>query len=61
MPARCNVCQEEFEDGDIDVLLDHLRVMHPEQYGDGPLRWPDGQLVVMKDNITTEDFEDEEA
>jgi hypothetical protein len=28
-------------------LLEHLRLMHPDDYGDGPERWPDGGPVVI--------------
>lgn len=43
--ARCLVCPYGQEIPDVE-LLDHLRLLHPDVYGDGPLRWPDGRLVV---------------
>ena len=36
--------------------LDHLRVMHPHQYGDGPDMWPDGTLVVIDQTLEPTDF-----
>lgn len=42
--ATCELCGEQPEDA---AILDHLRVMHPEQYGDGPEVWPDGGIVVL--------------
>jgi hypothetical protein len=42
--GHCLRCDEPVPD---DQLLDHLRVLHPDDYGDGPLRWPDGALVVV--------------
>lgn len=46
MTWTCHLCGEEFG-ADIDAVLDHLRLFHPEDYGDGPMRWPDGGLVVL--------------
>lgn len=53
--AWCEVCQPRtlFPAGEI---LDHLRLMHPDQYGDGPEKWPDGQHVVVM-NLDPEDFD----
>lgn len=46
--AWCRVCQpaREFPAGEI---LDHLRNLHPAEYGDGPECWPDGGFVIMPD------------
>jgi hypothetical protein len=49
----CAICQEPVPTQD---LLGHLRVMHPEQYGDGPERWPDGRPVVVDTTLTPDDF-----
>lgn len=43
--ARCLVCPGGQEIPAVE-LLDHLRLLHPDVYGDGPQRWPDGRLVV---------------
>lgn len=51
--ARCEVCWEEVPDVDI---LDHLRVMHPDDYGYGPDVWPDGKPVVLDLTLMPEDF-----
>lgn len=49
----CHVCEQPVPSAE---LLDHLRVMHPEQYGDGPQRWPDGALVIIDDSDTVDDL-----
>lgn len=40
-------------------ILDHLRLLHPEQYGDGPACWPDGGFVISvePDALRPEDFD----
>lgn len=59
----CNLCghHEVPESGlmgdDIQLMDDHLRVMHPEQYGDGPERWPDGGIVLLDEDLDPEDFD----
>jgi hypothetical protein len=54
--GTCFVCPE----GDRDVpdveLLDHLRLLHPDVWGDGPLRWPDGRVVVYDTTLEPGDF-----
>ncbi len=61
--AHCNLCGEDTPvsdnmHADMEALFDHLRVMHPEVYGDGPGRWPDGGLVVEveADSLTPDLF-----
>lgn len=44
--GRCNLCDEPVPSME---LLDHLRVLHPDAYGDGPERWPDGGVVVHEE------------
>lgn len=51
--ATCGLCPEEVPDEDV---LDHLRVMHPDQYGDGPDQWPNGDVVIVDTTLTPEDF-----
>lgn len=58
---KCELCGHEDKSAadkemadDIVLMLDHLRVMHPEQ-GE-PERWPDGSLVLHDDTLTPEDF-----
>jgi hypothetical protein len=43
--ATCMVCQPPEEMPAVRIL-DHLRLFHPEQYGDGPEQWPDGGFVM---------------
>lgn len=44
--AKCELCGERKPATD---MLDHIRVMHPDQYGDGPERWPDGTVLIYED------------
>lgn len=53
--ATCELCRDAVPDAEI---LDHLRVIHPEQYGDGPRTWPDGQLVITDAALEPSDFQD---
>lgn len=41
--ANCNLCPETPRDHGI---LDHIRVMHPDQWEE-PEKWPDGGLVFI--------------
>ncbi|SNR44383.1 hypothetical protein SAMN06265360_10645 [Haloechinothrix alba] len=41
----CVTCNDHIPDPD---LLDHLRVMHPDEYAE-PERWPDGMPVVEQE------------
>jgi hypothetical protein len=49
--ATCNLCGEQH-----DNILEHLRLIHPDVYGDGPARWPDGEIVVVDETLTPEEF-----
>lgn len=50
--GHCNVCGEDVPSVE---LLDHLRVMHPDHYGNGPERWPDGGIVIHDDDPQPDD------
>ena len=41
--GNCEVCGEAIGPGTLNDILDHLRVMHPDIYSDGPEMWPDGK------------------
>jgi hypothetical protein len=64
--ATCNLCgQQMFTDcatmaEEIVKMDDHLRVMHPDVYGDGPERWPDGAIVIEDTTLEPGDFTDGE-
>lgn len=45
-PGSCEVCGEQIVPGTLNDILDHLRVVHPNIYGDGPEMWPDGGPVI---------------
>lgn len=51
--ATCDLCREQVPAADI---LDHLRVLHPGVYGDGPATWPDGSPVVVDVTLEPGDF-----
>lgn len=50
--GHCNVCGEDVPSAE---LLDRLRVMHPDHYGDGPERWPDGGIVIYEPDAQPDD------
>lgn len=54
---KCNLCGDEWPDveGGMESGIDHLRVMHPDQFEE-PERWPDGGLVIHDDTIEPADF-----
>jgi len=52
--GHCLLCDEHVNDAD---LLDHLRVLHPDEYGDGPERWPDGEIVFYDQTLEPGEFE----
>lgn len=63
--ATCNLCNERLPEKDmadaVRVMDDHLRVVHPDIYGDGPERWPDGSIVIDASDIAeSSDFETKE-
>lgn len=48
----CLLCSSDVPS---EELLDHIRVMHPDDY-EPPLTWPDGSLVIIED-LEPDDFE----
>lgn len=52
--GRCVVCDETMPD---DQLGHHIRVLHPDQYGDGFELWPDGRPVVVDETLEPGDFD----
>lgn len=54
----CHLCPpDDNQIPDTDVL-DHLRVVHPDAYGDGPDLWPDGSPVIVDTTLTPAEFGD---
>lgn len=51
----CELCGENTADA--PTMLDHLRLNHPDDYGDGPDYWPDGRPVVIDQTLTPEQFD----
>lgn len=58
--ATCTLCQPPVVVG--AGILGHLRLFHPEEYGDGPQCWPDGAFVVRPEDdlLTPESITKEE-
>jgi hypothetical protein len=55
--GTCYVCPPEDNHVPDEEFLDHLRVLHPDVYGDGPERWPDGSVVVYDMTLDPADFD----
>lgn len=54
--GHCHLCHDDIPSLD---LLGHLRVLHPEVYGDGPAVWPDGGPVIDCSEVAeVDDFGD---
>lgn len=49
--VMCEECKEWTDD-----ILRHLSINHPDVWAEGFERWPDGEIVVIDDTITPEDF-----
>ncbi|MFF0823040.1 hypothetical protein ACFYUR_21985 [Micromonospora haikouensis] len=54
--ATCHLCPPDDNTVDDRDILDHLRVIHPDQYGEGPQRWPDGQPVIVDTTLDPADW-----
>lgn len=54
--GQCHACPPGEGTVDDADLPDHLRLLHPELYGDGPQQWPDGRPVVVDETLAPEDF-----
>lgn len=53
----CHPCRALVEAAGVAAAMDHLRLIHPDAYGDGMEKWPDGTPVVdVSDTLTPEDF-----
>ncbi|MET0416022.1 MAG: hypothetical protein ABW022_08380 [Actinoplanes sp.] len=54
--ATCHVCPPDDSNVPDEELYDHLRVIHPDLFGSGPERWPDGEIVVHDMTLEPGDF-----
>lgn len=52
--ATCHLCEPP--EAALPNLLEHLRLFHPDVYGDGLAAWPDGGLVVVDATLDPADF-----
>ena len=39
-------------------LMEHLRLFHPTEYGDGPATWSDGEPVIVDMTLSPERFDE---
>ena len=53
--GTCLVCPQPAEVPEVE-MFEHLRLLHPDVWGDGPMRWRDGQLVVIDETLSPVDF-----
>jgi hypothetical protein len=54
----CSMCVEEFEPGTLLGMIDHLRTIHPEVWGEGVECWPDGEPIIHFDDYDYETLEE---
>jgi nitrogen fixation-related uncharacterized protein len=54
--AGCNLCPPGAPHVPDGELVDHLRLLHPDAWGDGPELWPDGEVVVADLTLEPDDF-----
>jgi hypothetical protein len=54
--AGCNLCSPGEPYVPDEALVDHLRLLHPDAWGDDPQLWPDGEVVVADLTLEPDDF-----
>lgn len=54
--GTCTVCAEQPYIPDAEIA-DHLRLLHPDEYGDGPDWWPDGTPVIYDMTVEPHEWE----
>jgi hypothetical protein len=45
----CSVCDSLYEFDDVENLLHHIRLFHPDTDAN-PERWPDGEIVIYDED-----------
>jgi hypothetical protein len=58
--GTCHLCPPDDNQVPDGQGMEHLRLMHPAEYGDGPDRWPDGETVTVDRTLDPTDFESED-
>jgi hypothetical protein len=53
--GTCWVCRPPAQVDD-EEAMEHLRLLHPDEWGEGPQRWPDGLVVVHDETLEPGDF-----
>lgn len=56
MKVTCHLGCGDIEADGIEGIADHIRILHPDEYGEGPERWPDGRVAVVDHTIGPDDF-----
>lgn len=54
MTMTCQLCPNQ---PPVDDILNHLRLIHPTQYGDGPEQWPDGHYIIIDQDPQPEEYQ----
>ncbi len=54
--ATCHLCAEQPYIPDRDIHH-HLRLLHPDEWGDGPECWPDGDIVIYDTTLEPHEWE----
>jgi hypothetical protein len=49
-------CDEPIEVETAEELENHLRLLHPDSFGEGFERWPDGEIVVHDTTLEPHEF-----
>lgn len=58
--GTCHLCPSDNNRIPDGQGMEHLRLMHPTEYGDGPDRWPDGEMVSVDRTLEPDDFANKE-
>jgi hypothetical protein len=53
--GACHLCAEQTHIPD-EQIVDHLRLLHPDEWADGFDRWPDDEIVVNDLTLNPSDF-----
>ena len=49
----CELCKDWLP---LTTVADHLRLFHPDEFGDGVATWPDGEVVIVDTTLNPDDF-----
>jgi hypothetical protein len=46
--GHCEICNEDIDPGGLREMVDHIRLLHPDDYEE-PEQWPDGGFVIHEE------------